>query len=57
MIMGLNGTLTVAMNDYFRNKFSDYYKNYTGNFILGGMSRLISSTLLYPFNTLRTRIS
>lgn len=57
MIMGLNGTFTVAMNDYFRNRFSDLYKNYTGNFILGGMSRLISSTLLYPFNTLRTRVS
>lgn len=56
MIMGLNGTLTVGLNDVFRNHFDSFYQSYYGNFLLGGMSRLISSTLLYPFNTVRTRL-
>ena len=56
MIMGLNGTLTVGLNDVFRNNLSDLYNMYLGNFILGGLSRLLSSTILYPFNTIRTRV-
>lgn len=56
MIMGLNGTLTVGLNDVFRNNFPEFYQMYFGNFVLGGLSRLLSSTVLYPFNTVRTRL-
>lgn len=56
VIMGLNGTFTIAANDILKNQFSDFYGTYLGNFVLGGFSRIISSTILYPFNTMRTRV-
>ena len=56
VIMGLNGTFTIAANDILKNQFNDFYDTYFGNFVLGGFSRVISSTILYPFNTMRTRV-
>lgn len=55
-IIGLNGTITVGLNDLFKRNFSEYYKTYYGNFLLAGSARLLSSAVLYPFNTIRTRL-
>ena len=55
-IIGLNGTITVGLNDLFRKKFSNFYETYYGNFLLAGTARLLSSAVLYPFNTIRTRL-
>lgn len=55
-IMGINGTITVGLNDYLRMTFPDFYSTGLGNFLLGGSARLISSSLLYPFSTVRTRL-
>lgn len=56
VIMGINGTITVGLNDYLKLSFSDYYATGWGNFLLGGSARLASSTILYPFSTVRTRM-
>lgn len=55
-VMGINGTITVGLNDYFKITFPEFYSTNLGNFILGGSARFISSTLLYPISTLRTRM-
>lgn len=55
-VMGINGTITVGLNDYFKLSFPEFYSTGVGNFLLGGSARLASSTLLYPFSTLRTRM-
>lgn len=56
MVMGLNGTLTVSLNDLFRFHLDKIYDTLIGNLVLGGSARLISGSILYPFNTLRTRM-
>ena len=55
-IIGLNGTITVGLNDFFKKKFSGLYDTYYGNFLLAGTARILSSAILYPFNTARTRL-
>ena len=55
-IMGINGTITVGLNDYLKLSFPDFYSTGFGNFLLGGSARLASSTILYPFSTIRTRM-
>lgn len=55
-IMGLNGTITVGLNDYFKLYFPLQYETLMGNFLLGGTARLIASTILYPVSTIRTRM-
>ena len=56
LIMGLNGTLTVCTNDLLKSMAPDTYETFWGNFLLGGSARVISSSILYPFNTIRTRL-
>jgi len=55
-VMGVNGTITVGLNDYLKLSFPEFYSTGMGNFLLGGTSRLVSSTILYPFSTIRTRM-
>lgn len=50
--MGLNGTLTVCMNDLLKSMAPDTYETFWGNFLLGGSARVFSSSILYPFNTI-----
>jgi hypothetical protein len=56
LIMGLNGTLTVCTNDLLKSSVPETYETFWGNFLLGGSARVISSSILYPFNTIRTRL-
>lgn len=52
LIMGLNGTLTVCTNDLLKSMAPEQYDKLWGNFLLGGSARVLSSSLLYPFNTI-----
>lgn len=52
--MGLNGTLTVCTNDLLKSMAPEQYDKLWGNFLLGGSARVLSSSLLYPFNTIWT---
>lgn len=54
--VGLNGAFTVYFNDYFRHVCPALYAAPSGNFLLGGLARLVSSTLCYPLTTVRTRL-
>lgn len=54
--VGLNGSFTVFFNDYIKYKLPDLYETKLGNFVIGGLARLISSTIVYPLTTVRTRI-
>lgn len=51
-----NKTLGIFFNDIFKFEFNNFYSTNFGNFFLGGLAKLLSSTLTYPISTIRTRV-
>lgn len=57
VVTAVNGSLTLGIIDWFKYKYPDAYATSYGTFLVSGLARALSSALLYPLSTIRTRIT
>jgi len=57
VLTAVNGTITLGTIETVKQHYPEIYTRPWGVFLISGLSRVFSSTLLYPFSTIRTRIS